>query len=137
MTTHLESAQDLAVLLGPREADIMRLLWSRGPATVREIHTQLTVITPLAYTTIMTTCVRLWEKGLLERRSITKADQRKYAWRAYLYAPCQSEAEFVRAAIERRIEPVLAQYPTIVQAQIAGTPPPSRSGSCDRAGVEH
>jgi predicted transcriptional regulator len=46
MTTHLEAAQDLAVLLGPREADIMRLLWSRGSATVREIHTQLTTTTP-------------------------------------------------------------------------------------------
>jgi len=132
----LESAQDLALLLGPREADIMRLLWTRGPATVREIHTHLTTNTLLAYTTIMTTCVRLWEKGLLERRSITKADQRKYAWRAYLYAPCQSEADFVRAAIGQRIEPVLAQYPALVHAQISGTPTLPRSGSSDRASVE-
>jgi len=135
----LESAQDLALLLGPREADIMRLLWTRGPATVREIHTDLTTNTLLAYTTIMTTCVRLWEKGLLERRSITKADQRKYAWRAYLYAPCQSEADFVRTAIERRIEPVLAQYPALVQAQISGVPKRKTLGvgSSDRARVEH
>jgi predicted transcriptional regulator len=84
----LESAQDLALLLGPREADIMRRLWSGGPATVREIHSHLTTDPPLAYTTIMTTCVRLWEKGLLERRSITKADQRKYAWRASVDHRC-------------------------------------------------
>jgi predicted transcriptional regulator len=44
----LESSQDLALLLGPREADIMRRLWSGGPVTVREIHTHLTTDTPLA-----------------------------------------------------------------------------------------
>ena len=37
MTTHLESAQDLALLLGPREADIMRLFWTHGPATVEAL----------------------------------------------------------------------------------------------------
>jgi len=95
MTTHLESAQDLALLLGPREADIMRLLWTRGPATVREIHTDLTTNTPLAYTTIMTTCVRLTEKGLLERRRVTVADQRAHAGKAYIYTPYLSEAEFM------------------------------------------
>lgn len=67
MTTHLESAQDLAVLLGARQADIMRLLWTHGPATVREIHTQLTARTPLAFTTVLTLCVKLTEKGVLER----------------------------------------------------------------------
>lgn len=136
MTRHLEAAQDLALLLGPREADIMRLLWSRGPATVREIHTQLTVTTPLAYTTIMTTCTRLWEKGLLDRRYLTPEDQREQGWRAYLYTPRQSETEFVRAAIEQRIEPVLAQYPALIRAQVSSSLPPSRSSKCDRAGVE-
>ena len=40
----LEAAQDLALLLGPREADIMRLLWTRGPATVREIQDRKSVV---------------------------------------------------------------------------------------------
>ena len=73
---HLESAQDLALLLGPRQAEIMRLLWTRGPATVREIHTVLASKATLAYTTVMSICVRLAEKGLLERRHVTAADRR-------------------------------------------------------------
>lgn len=137
MTTHLESAQDLAVLLGPREADIMRLLWSRGPATVREIHTLLTTATPLAYTTIMTTCVRLWEKGLLERRRVAAADQRPHAGKANVYAPRLSEAEFTHMAVSQRIDRLSTHYPALVQAQITGTPTLSRSGSSDRASVEH
>jgi hypothetical protein len=85
----------------------------------------------------MTTCTRLWEKGLLDRRPVTSDDRRKHGWRAYLYEPRMSEAEFTRAAVEQRIAPMLARYPALVQRQIAGTPPPSRSDNCDRAGVEH
>ncbi len=92
----------------------MRLLWTRGPATVREIHTHLTATTSLAYTTIMSLCVRLKEKGLLERRRVPASDQRDHAGKAYLYTPRLSEAEFTRAAIEQRIEPMLAQYPALV-----------------------
>ena len=83
----------------------MRLFWTHDPATVRDIHTRLTTDTPLAYTTIMTTCVRLWEKGLLTRRRVTAEEQHPHAGKANLYAPRLSEAEFTRVAIERRIEP--------------------------------
>ncbi len=65
--SHLESAQDLASLLGPRQADIMRLLWTRGPATVRQLLTWLIADPPIGYQTIMTVCLRLTERGLLER----------------------------------------------------------------------
>ncbi len=137
MTTHLKSAQDLALLLGPRQADLMRLFWTHGPATVREIHAHLTTDTALAYTTVMTICVRLWEKGLLERRRVTAADQRAHVGKTYVYTPRLSEADFTRTAIAQRIEPVLAQYPALVHAQITGIPALSRCGSSDRAGVEH
>jgi Penicillinase repressor len=73
--SHLESAQDLASLLGPRQADVMRLLWTRGPATVRQMLTWLTADPPIVYQTIMTICVRLTEKGLLERRLATSSDE--------------------------------------------------------------
>jgi len=51
--------------LGPFERQLLREVWSRGTATVRElidvgyIHQ--------AYTTVMTTMDRLYKKGLLER----------------------------------------------------------------------
>jgi predicted transcriptional regulator len=65
MTAHLEATQDISLLLGPRAADIMRLLWSRGPATVRAIQTWLTSQAHIAYTTVMNVCARLTEKGCL------------------------------------------------------------------------
>jgi predicted transcriptional regulator len=81
---HLEAAQDLALLLGPRQADIMRLLWMRGPATVREIHTWLIPSGPIAYTTVMTICVRLADKGLLEKQRLTAAEKGERSGKAYL-----------------------------------------------------
>src|SRR5262249_13013099 len=134
-TIHLDVTQDLALLLGPRQADIMRLLWSRGPATVRELHTYLMAKTPLAYTTVMSICLRLMEKGLLERRYVTAPNDAARHWNAYVYTPRISEAEFTRAAVEQRIAPVLTHYPALMQEQVAGVPPRRSNGTIgsDRA----
>ncbi len=135
---HLNAAQDLAILLGPREADIMRLLWMRGPATVRELHTWLITEPPLAYTTIMTTCVRLTEKGLLERRHVRQNDDHSRQRKAYVYAPRVSEQAFARNAVEQRISQLLVHYPAFVEAHVTGFPITRRlSGGSDRARVEH
>jgi predicted transcriptional regulator len=119
---HLNAAQDLALLLGPREADIMRLLWSRGPATVRELHTWLITDPPLAYTTIMTICVHLTEKGLLDRRHVAPSDARSRQRNAYVYTPRLSEPEFARSAVGQRINQLLTHYPAFVEAHVTGFP---------------
>jgi predicted transcriptional regulator len=100
--SRLESTQDLASLLGPRQADVMRLLWTRGPATVRQMLTWLTADPPIVYQTIMTICVRLTEKGLLERRLATSSDESARYGQAYMYAPRISEEEFMRTAARQR-----------------------------------
>ncbi|SRR6266508_1280147 len=82
--SHLESAQDLAASLGPRQVDVMRLLWAHGPATVRQLLTWLSADPPISYQNIMTICVRLTEKGLLERRLATKDESVRYG-QAYVY----------------------------------------------------
>ena len=97
--SHLESTQDLASLLGPRQADVMRLLWTRGPATVRQLLTWLTADPPISYQNIMTICERLTEKGLLERRLATSADESARYGQAYVYTPRVSEDEFMRMAV--------------------------------------
>jgi predicted transcriptional regulator len=51
--------------LGPLEADVLRVLWSQGESSVRDVLAQLD--RPLAYTTVMTTLDRLFKKGLLDR----------------------------------------------------------------------
>src|SRR6266540_5016441 len=105
--SHLDSIQDLTSLLGPRQADVMRLLWARGPATVRELLTWLTADPPVAYQTILTICVRLTETGLLERRLAANADESARYGQAYVYAPRISEDEFMRAAVGRQIDSLI------------------------------
>ena len=67
------STDGLALLLGPRQADVMRLLWLHGPATVKALHERLHAAYGLAYTTVMTLCVQLYEKGLLDRYRVEAA----------------------------------------------------------------
>lgn len=88
--------------LGPLETDLLRVLWERGSATVREL---VESGVPGAYTTIMTTLDRLHSKGLLNRES---------DGRAFRYAPSVSRAEFerdrLRAAIERFLSGIALEY---------------------------
>jgi predicted transcriptional regulator len=69
--------------LGPLETRLLRALWQRGDATVRELLDDATI--PAAYTTIMTTLDRLHKKGLLDR---------VLDGRAFRYRPKQTEAEY-------------------------------------------
>ncbi len=52
--------------LGPLEAEIMKILWCRGECNVRQVVEQLP--RKMAYTTVMTTLVRLVGKELADRR---------------------------------------------------------------------
>jgi predicted transcriptional regulator len=74
-----------APALGPLEADVMDVLWSRADANVRDVTQRLA--RPLAYTTVMTTLDRLYKKGLLSRRKVE---------RAFVYAPRLTRAEWER-----------------------------------------
>ena len=77
------------VALFDLEADIMDLVWARGweHFSVRDVHDVLGEENGLAYTTVMTTVKRLFDKDLLSR---TKEG------RKYVYAPNQTRAEFYR-----------------------------------------
>src|SRR5690242_14715173 len=83
--------------IGPREIQILRLLWQHGPATVRELHSRPD-LRHLAYTTVMSICVRLAEKGMLDRQRADPSDEARSA-NAYIYTPRFSEAE-LRSATE-------------------------------------
>ena len=62
--------------LGHLESTVMKFLWTRPEANVRDVMDGLD--RPLAYTTIMTTLDRLYKKGLLDRRK---------SERAFIYTP--------------------------------------------------
>src|SRR5947207_14051005 len=49
------------------ELEILTVLWSRGPTTVREVHEILTARKPTQYTTVLKVVQIMAEKGLLRR----------------------------------------------------------------------
>lgn len=60
------------------ELEILRVLWSLGPATVREVHEQLNQTKPTGYTTVLKLMQIMAEKGLVRRNE----DQRAHVYEA-------------------------------------------------------
>jgi predicted transcriptional regulator len=81
---------------GELEGLVMDVLWDAGepmvPAAVREA---LDATRSLAYTTVMTILVRLYEKGLVERERVG---------RAYAYRPRRSREEQAAARMGEVLE---------------------------------
>ena len=72
-------------VLGALEMEIMQLLWERtGPVTVKEIYRVLAARRAIAYTTVMTTMLRLAEKGMLHREQIADRFNAAYVHTALL-----------------------------------------------------
>jgi BlaI family transcriptional regulator, penicillinase repressor len=49
------------------ELAILRVLWSRGPSTVRDVHSDLSKVRDLGYTTVLKLLQIMVEKGLVTR----------------------------------------------------------------------
>lgn len=83
--------------LGPLEAKVLDTIWAseERPLTVREVHRSLGEDNKLAYTTIMTTMNRLFEKGLLDREVKSGKGGLYYA-----YWPKMERDAFERSAIQ-------------------------------------
>ena len=78
------------------ELGILRVLWSRGPSTVREIWEQISAEQRTGYTTILKIMQIMYEKGLLERDEA----QRSHVYRATL-AEEQTQRQVVGHLLER------------------------------------
>jgi predicted transcriptional regulator len=63
----------------------MQLIWERAnPVTVKEIHGVLAARRAVAYTTVMTTMLRLSEKGILHREQTENHHNAAYRYTAVL-----------------------------------------------------
>lgn len=51
----------------PAELQVLRILWAKGPSTVRDVHEELYSGTDTAYTTTLKLMQNLHAKGLVER----------------------------------------------------------------------
>ena len=73
-------------VLTEQELEIMKIIWRRGNATVRDVYEELLTRRKIAYTTVMTMMGILEQKGHLKK----SADER-----AYVYTPTQPQREVV------------------------------------------
>lgn len=107
-----------SVPLGSLEAEIMETLWRHnGWLTAPEVHQQLNEHRDLAYTTVSTVLIRLWNKGLLER-------QRE--GRAGAYCAVMSREQFAAA----RMAEVLGRIedrPGVLTRFVDALPPSERA----------
>jgi len=84
----------------PRPTDaelaILRILWERGPSTVRQVHEQLARDRQAAYTTALKLLQIMTEKGLVERDE----RERTHVYRAKL-SEDQTQRQLVRDLLDR------------------------------------
>ncbi len=55
------------------ELDILRVLWERGPSTVREVHDVLARVKPTGYTTVLKLLQIMTAKGTVRRNEDARA----------------------------------------------------------------
>lgn len=91
----------LAEVLGPLEAEVMEVAWTRGEVTVRDVHETLSSHRSVAYTTVMTTMGRLADKGLLQRVE----DQR-----AHRFTPLLSRQEYADSTVKSVVDWLFSQF---------------------------
>ena len=84
----------------PRPTDaelaILRVLWARGPSTVRQVHDVLNVERPTAYTTALKLLQIMAEKGLVRRDET----DRTHIYHARLSEE-QTQLQLVRDLLDR------------------------------------
>ena len=87
-------------MFSPLEAEIMRIVWSKKSATVREVWQELrSEGKRLAYTTVMTVMVRLYEKGVLRRTKEGKG---------YRYFPNQPRETLLKRFVDSFVDRLIA-----------------------------
>jgi len=72
------------------ELEILRVLWARGPSTVREVHEQLSEKKALGYTTVLKLLQIMTAKGTVRRNE---------EQRAHVYEACQPATETKRQLV--------------------------------------
>jgi predicted transcriptional regulator len=101
----------LEAFLGPLEASIIQTIWcsKKRPITVREVLEVLKKRKTIAYTTVMNTMDRLYEKGLLDRK-IEKGKGGVF----YVYWPKLEESKFTEAAVSDVLSSLLENFGDLV-----------------------
>lgn len=78
------------------ELEILRVLWRRGPSTVREVHEEMNRTKTTGYTTVLKLMQIMGEKRLVRRNE----DQRAHVYEAMLPQEA-TQGQLVRDLVER------------------------------------
>ena len=88
--------QELRINPTPSELEILQVLWSRGPSTVREIHEVLSQEKEIGYTSALKLLQIMTTKGLVQRSE----DQRAHVYTAALPAE-KTKQQFAADVLQR------------------------------------
>ena len=77
------------------ELEILRVLWKRGPSTVREVHEELSKTRGTGYTTVLKLMQIMTDKGLLRRNE---------EQRAHVYEASMPQAETQRMLVSELLD---------------------------------
>ncbi len=98
------------------ELDILRVLWSIGPATVRDIHDVMSATRSTGYTTVLKTLQIMTEKGLTVREE---------AGKAHIYSPAMAEADMQTQLLKDLSEKLFAGSPALLAMHALSLQPAS------------
>jgi len=84
--------------LGWLEAEILRIVWDRGPVTVRDVYEELRERRRIAYTTVMSVLRNLAAKDLLEQDKSQSA---------YVYRPRVTDVEVARGILDAVVDKIM------------------------------
>lgn len=98
------------------ELEILRVLWQRGPSTVREVHEALNKNRATGYTTVLKFMQIMTDKGLLRR------NERQ---RAHVYEASLPQAETQRKLVGELLDKVFGGSAANLVMQALATKPAS------------
>ena len=96
--------------LTPQELAIMKVVWRRDKATVRDVYETLRESRPIAYTTVMTMMKILEDKGYLKKSLVD---------RAHVYRPAQRRQQVVGAMLRDFLDRVFDGAPDALLLHLA------------------
>jgi predicted transcriptional regulator len=86
-----------AAILTPHELDIMKLVWERRSATVRDVYEALRARRRIAYTSVLTMMNVLERKGHLKKRA---------EGRSFVYQAARPRGQVLRSMVREFVERV-------------------------------
>jgi len=107
--------KEIEAFLGPLEASIIGVIWKseKKPVRVREVYEKLKKKKDIAYTTVMSTMDRLYDKAILDRR-IEKGKGGLF----YVYWPRLEEQSFKKSAVREVINSLVENFGDIVTSYL-------------------